>query len=150
MAVLPVTFPFTADERAPNVFVAMRRRITAALEAGERPSLRGNNLRLGSVILQRADGRDAPALREVELQMGRRHLETAGAFDVFQPATIQRSRNTCAKLALLLRRITHKSQAAHEHRQCRRSPLQVFAFAQQAPNYRQHRDQHAPWVPNQQ
>ena len=96
MAVLPVTLPFTVDERAPNVSVAMRRRITAALEAGERPSLRGNNLRLGSVILQRADGRDAPALWEVELQMGRRQLETAGAFDTFQPATTHRGRNTYA------------------------------------------------------
>ena len=85
-----------ADERAPGVSAAMRRRIVAALEAGERPALVGKNLRLGSIVLQRADGRDAPALREVELQMGRRHLETAGAFDTFQPATTQRVRNTYA------------------------------------------------------
>ena len=58
------------DERAPGVSAAMRRRITAALDAGERPALVGQNLRLGSVVLQRADGRDTPALREVELQMG--------------------------------------------------------------------------------
>ena len=63
MAVLPVTLPFAADERAPNVSVAMRRRITAALEARERPALRSKNLRLGSVILQRADGRDAPCAK---------------------------------------------------------------------------------------
>ncbi len=60
------------DERAPGVAAAMRRRIAAALDAGERPTLRGKNLRFGSVVLQRADGRDAPALREVEMQMARR------------------------------------------------------------------------------
>ncbi len=70
----------------------MRRRITAALEAGERPSLRGRNLRLGSIVLQFADGRDAPAFREEELQIGRRNLDTAGAFDTFQPATTRRGR----------------------------------------------------------
>ncbi len=95
MAVFPVT-PLAVDERAPNVSPAMRRRIAAALEAGERPSLRGNNLRLGSVILQRADGRDAPALREVELQMGRRQMEITGALDTFQPATTRRGHNTYA------------------------------------------------------
>ena len=68
----------------------MRRRIAAALDAGERPTLRGNNLRLGSVFLQRADGRDAPALREVELQMTRRALPVAGAFDTFRPGTHRR------------------------------------------------------------
>ena len=77
------------DERAPGVSAAMRRRIAAALDAGERPMLRGNNLRLGSVFLQRADERDAPALREVELQMARRELPVAGAFDTFQPGTSQ-------------------------------------------------------------
>ena len=84
------------DERAPGVSAAMRRRITAALGAGERPALVGQNLRLGSVVLQRADGRDTPALREVELQMGRRNLDTAGAFDTFLPGTSQRGRNTYA------------------------------------------------------
>ena len=84
------------DERAPGVSAAMRRRIAAALDAGERPTLRGNNLRLGSVVLQRADGRDAPALREVELQMARRELPAAGAFDTFQPGTSRRGRNTYA------------------------------------------------------
>ena len=74
----------------------MSRRIAAALDAGERPALVGRNLRLGSVVLQRADGRDAPALREVELQMGRRNLDTAGAFDTFQPGTSRRGRNTYA------------------------------------------------------
>ena len=84
------------DERAPGVSAAMRRRIAAALDAGERPTLRGNNLRLGSVFLQRADGRDAPALREVELQMTRRALPVAGAFDTFRPGTHRRGRNTYA------------------------------------------------------
>ena len=85
-----------ADERAPGVSAAMRRRIAAALEAGERPALVGKNLRLGSIVLQRADGRDAPALREMELQMARRNQPTAGVFDTFQPATTQRGRNTYA------------------------------------------------------
>ena len=84
------------DERAPGVSAAMRRRIAAALEAGERPTLRGNNLRLGSVFLQRADGRDAPALREVEIQMTRRALPIAGAFDTFKPGTSRRGRNIYA------------------------------------------------------
>ena len=85
------------DERAPNVSAALRRRVGAALDAGERPSLRGNNLRLGSVVLQRTDGRDAPALAEVEIQMRRRGLDTAGAFDTFAAATpVRRGRSTFA------------------------------------------------------
>ena len=84
------------DERAPGVAAAMRRRIASALDAGERPALRGKNLRLGSIVLQRADGRDAPALREVEMQMARRNLDTAGAFDTFQAGTNPRGRNTYA------------------------------------------------------
>ena len=64
-----------SDERAPGVSAALRKRIGAALEAGERPSLQGKNLRLGSVVLQRSDGRDAPALREVALQMACRGLD---------------------------------------------------------------------------
>ena len=58
--------------------------------------MRGNNLRLGSIFLQRVDGRDAPALREVELQMARRDLPVAGAFDTFRPGTSRRGRNTYA------------------------------------------------------
>ena len=84
------------DERAPGVTAAMRRRIAAALDAGERPTLRGKNLRLGSIVMQRADGRDAPALREVEMQMARRNMPTAGAFDTFQAGTSHRGRNTYA------------------------------------------------------
>ena len=84
------------DERAPGVAPAMRRRIGAALEAGERPTLRGNNLRLGSIVLQRTDGRDAPALREVELQMERRNLDTTRAFDTFMASTTRRGRGTYA------------------------------------------------------
>ena len=61
-----------SDERAPSVSAALRRRIGAALDAGERPSLQMKNLRLGSIVLQRTDCRDAPALREVALQMARR------------------------------------------------------------------------------
>ena len=84
------------DARAPGVSAALRNRIAAALNAGERPALVGQNLRLGSIVLQRADGRDAPALREVELQMGRRNLDAAGAFDTFQPGTTRRGRGTYA------------------------------------------------------
>ena len=85
------------DERAPNVSAALRRRVGMALDAGERPSLRGNNLRLGSVVLQRTDGRDAPALAEVEIQMRRRGIDTAGAFDTFAAAApVRRGRSTYA------------------------------------------------------
>ena len=84
------------DERAPGVSPSMRNRIAAALNAGERPALKGKNLHLGSIRLQRADGRDEPALREVEIQMARRSLDTAGAFDTFQPSTTMRGRNTYA------------------------------------------------------
>ena len=85
------------DERAPGVSPAMRRRISAALTAGERPSLRGNNLRLGSIVLQRTNGRDAPALAEAEIQMRRRGINTAGAFDTFaEGAPMRRGRSTYA------------------------------------------------------
>ena len=84
------------DERAPNVSAAMRRRIAAALEKGERPTLIGNNLKLGTIVLQRSDGRDVPALRELELQMARRDLPVAGAFNTFQPGTSRRGSNTYA------------------------------------------------------
>ena len=87
--------PFV-DERAPGVAPAMRRRIAAALDAGERPALRGKNLRLGSIVLHRTDGRDAPALREVELQMTRRNIDTTRAFDTFVAGTTRRGRNTYA------------------------------------------------------
>ena len=84
------------DQRARGVSQAMRKRIAAAVEAGERPALKGKNLRLGSITLQHADGRDAPALREVEIQMSRRNLETATAFNTFEPSTVIRGRNTFA------------------------------------------------------
>ena len=57
-----------------NVSAPMRRRINAALAAGEMPRMRGSNLRLGTVVLQRADGRDAPAMAEVERQMTARGI----------------------------------------------------------------------------
>ncbi len=75
--------PIFVDERVVGVAPAMRRQIAAALDVGDRPALVNRNLRLGSIVLQRADGRDAPALREVELQMLRRNVPTAGAFDTF-------------------------------------------------------------------
>ena len=85
-----------SDERPPGVSPAMRKRVGAALEAGERPSLQGKNLRLGSVVLQRSDGRDAPALREVAIQMARRGLDTAKAFNTFLPSTSVRGYKTYA------------------------------------------------------
>ena len=88
--------PIVMDERVVGVAPAMRSRIAAALDAGDRPALVKRNLRLGSIVLQRADGRDAPALREVELQMLRRNIPTAGAFDTFQAGTTQRGHNTYA------------------------------------------------------
>ena len=90
------TMASIVDERAPNVSAAMRRRIAAALEKGERPTLIGNNLKLGTIVLQRSDGRDVPALRELELQMARRDLPVAGAFNTFQPGTSRRGSNTYA------------------------------------------------------
>ena len=56
------------DASAPGVSDVMRRRIGASLGARELPQMRGQNLRLGTIVLQRADGRDAPALAEVENQ----------------------------------------------------------------------------------
>ena len=84
------------DERAPGVSAVLRKRIAAALDAGERPSLKKKNLRLGSVVLQRSDGRDAPALQEVAIQMARRGLDTAGAFNTFLPSAYVRGHKTYA------------------------------------------------------
>ena len=85
------------DERAAGVGPAMRRRIAAALDAGQTPALRGNNLRLGSIVLQRTSGRDTPALREVEAEMRRRNLPTDGAFNTFQEAApVRRGRGSYA------------------------------------------------------
>ena len=76
---------------------ALNRRIFAALDAGERPTLRGNNLRLGSIVLQNRDGTDRPALREAETQMRARELDMAGVFDSFRPgAPVRRGSSTYA------------------------------------------------------
>ena len=85
-----------SDERATGVSNALRKRIALALQAGERPTLRNNNLRLKDIVLQRADGKDAPALREVALQMARRGLDVAGAFDTFVPSISMRGSRTYA------------------------------------------------------
>ena len=75
----------------------MRRRVGRALDAGERPTLRGNNLRLGTVVLQRADGRDTPALAVTEETMRQRGIDTTGAFDSFATAApVRRGRSTYA------------------------------------------------------
>ena len=47
------TMASIVDECAPNVSAAMRRRIAAALDKGDRPTLTGNNLKLGTIVLQR-------------------------------------------------------------------------------------------------
>ena len=85
------------DARAPGVSDAMRRRIGASLDAGELPQMRGQNLRLGTIVLQRADGRDAPALAEVETQMRRRGMPTENVFNSFGTARpVHRGRGTYA------------------------------------------------------
>ena len=70
-----------------GVSYAMRKRIAAALDAGDLPALKKRNLRLGDIVLQRADGRDTPALQEVAVQMASRGLDTAGVFNTFLPNT---------------------------------------------------------------
>ena len=84
------------DERDPDVSDTLRRRIAAALEAGDRPTLQGNNLKLGSIVLQSANGADRPALRETEIQMRRRNLDTTGAFDIYNSAPVRRGRGRYA------------------------------------------------------
>ena len=85
-----------ADEQAPGVSATLRRRIATALDAGERPSLQGTNLKLGTVVLQSANGTDRPALAETQIQMRRRNLDTRGAFDVFNSAPVRRGRGRYA------------------------------------------------------
>ncbi len=84
------------NEQAPGVSATLRRRIASALEAGERPTLQGNNLKLGSIVLQSANGTDRPALREAEIQMRRRNIDTRGAFDIFNSAPVRRGRGRYA------------------------------------------------------
>ena len=84
------------DERAAGVSSVLRRRIAVALDAGERPSLQGNNLRLGSVVIQNANGSDRPAMQEVQIQMRRRGIDPQGAFDTFTSAPTRRGRSTYA------------------------------------------------------
>jgi hypothetical protein len=85
-----------ADEQAPGVSATLRRRIAAALDAGERPTLQGNSLKLGTVVLQSANGSDRPALAETEIQMRRRNIDTRGAFDIFNSAPVRRGRGRYA------------------------------------------------------
>ena len=80
----------------PKVSAVLRKRIAAALDAGELPALKKKNLRLGSVVLQRADGRDTPALQEVALQMASRGLNVAGVFNTFLPSAYVRGSRTYA------------------------------------------------------
>ena len=47
-------------------------------------------------MLQRSDGRDAPALQEVAIQVARRGLDTAGVFNTCLPSTYVRGHKTYA------------------------------------------------------
>ena len=82
------------DEQDPDVSATLRRRIASALDAGERPTLQGNNLKLGSVVLQSANGADRPALREAAIQMRRRNIDAA--FDIYNSAPVRRGRGRYA------------------------------------------------------
>ena len=60
------------DTPSVGVSNAMRKRIAAALDAGEVPSLKKRRMHLGAIPLQLANGKDKPALEEVRLQMASR------------------------------------------------------------------------------
>ena len=80
----------------PNVSAAMRKRIAAALDAGEVPSLKKRRMHLGAIPLQLANGKDKPALEEVRLQMASRGLNVRGVFDAFVPDLCTRGNRTLA------------------------------------------------------
>jgi len=106
----------------------MRRRIGAALDAGEMPQMRGNLLRLGTVGLQRADGRGAPAMAEAERQMLSRNIPLEGAFNSFGPAApTRRARGTYAidmagRDRMIARRIGGENRATVAGRRFYRQP----------------------------
>ena len=79
-----------------NVSAAMRKRIAAALDAGEVPSLKKRRMHLGAIPLQLANGKDKPALEEVRLQMASRGLNVRGVFDAFVPNLYTRGNRTFA------------------------------------------------------
>ena len=116
------------DERAPNVSDSMRRRIGTLLDSGSVPTLRGNLLRLGTIVLSRADGRNAPATREVELQMRRRNMPMAGVFSTYGPAApVRKGRGTYATdnagvERMITRRIGNENRVTQAGRRFYRQP----------------------------
>ena len=84
------------NERAAGVSAALSRRIANALSNGIRPALQKNNLRLGNIVLQKKDGQDTPAMREVIRQMNRLSLNTNGIGDTFAPGIVTRGNRTYA------------------------------------------------------
>ena len=84
------------NERAAGVSAALSRRIANALSNGIRPALQKNNLRLGNIVLQKKDGKDTPAMREVIMQMNRLSLNTVGIGDTFAPGIVTRGSRTYA------------------------------------------------------
>ena len=82
------------NEKAAGVSAALSRRIANALNNGERPALQNKNLRLGNIVLQRADGKDTPAMREVIMQLNRLSLNTVGIGDTFAPGIVTRGSRT--------------------------------------------------------
>ena len=76
---------------------AMRKRIAAELDRGERPVLKKRRMHLGNVALQYANGTDRPALAEVRAQMQLRNLDTTNAFDAFEPELYLRGNRTFAR-----------------------------------------------------
>ena len=113
---------------APGVSDPMRRRIGALLDAGTMPTMRGNNLRLGDVVLQRTDGRDAPAMAEVETQMRARNIPLEGAFNSFGPAApVRRGRGLYAtdlagQQRMITRRVGNENRVTTAGRRFYRQP----------------------------
>ena len=132
------------DERAPNVSASMRRRIGALLDNGNVPTLRGNLLRLGDVVLSRADGRDTPRAREVEIQMRRRNMPMAGVFSTYGPAApVRRGRGTYATHnagveRMITRRIGNENRVTQAERRFYRQPYTRWVV--RIPTYRQRRN----------
>ena len=116
------------DAPVPNVSDAMRRRVSALLDAGELPQMRGQNLRLGNVVLQRTDGRDAPVLAEVEAQMRRRNMPTENVLNSYGPARpVYRGRGTYATDTagverMITRRVAGENRATLAGRRFFRQP----------------------------
>ena len=125
---LQLAAPGGVAAAAPSVSDPMRRRIGALLDAGTLPTMRGNNLRLGDVVLQRTDGRDAPAMAEVETQMRARNIPLEGAFNTFGPAApVRRGRGLYAtdlagQPRMITRRVGNENRVTTAGRRFYRQP----------------------------